>query len=38
MTSTLFDVAIVNGRIVDPESGRDGPGNIGVIGEAQTGR
>lgn len=30
MTSTLFDLAIVNGRIVDPESGWDGPGNIGV--------
>lgn len=30
MTSELFDMAIVNGRIVDPESGWDGPGNIGV--------
>lgn len=30
MTSTLYDLAIVNGRIVDPESGWDGPGNIGV--------
>lgn len=30
MTSELFDLAIVNGRVVDPESGWDGPGNIGV--------
>jgi len=30
MTSGLFDLAIVNGRIVDPESGWDGPGNVGV--------
>lgn len=31
MTSSLYDLAIVNGRIVDPESGWDGPGNLGVI-------
>jgi N-acyl-D-glutamate deacylase len=30
MAPTQFDLAIVNGHIVDPESGWDGPGNIGV--------
>jgi N-acyl-D-glutamate deacylase len=33
MTSSIFDLAIVNGRIVDPESGWDGPGNIGITGD-----
>jgi N-acyl-D-glutamate deacylase len=30
MLSSIFDLVIQNGHIVDPDSGWDGPGNIGV--------
>ena len=30
MPSSIFDLVIQNGHIVDPDSGWDGPGNIGV--------
>ena len=30
MTNNQYDLVVLNGHIVDPDSGWDGPGNIGV--------
>lgn len=33
MTMHVFDLVLVNGHVIDPASGRDGPGVVGVKGD-----